>query len=77
MILLREFYRVLQNQTDIQSQFVLMYIAGILDDAGKSVVRIINDETNRRLGESGYEWQPLGGKYIMMFNNIGANACNQ
>ena len=70
---IQEFYNTLKNERDRETQFVLMYIAGILQDANKSVVRIINDNTHKQLDKLNFKWKSLNKEYVELYNKIGGD----
>ena len=67
------FRNVLSDKNDMQSKFALMYMAGIMKEPSKMVVRIINNNTNDILNKLGYKWSKLDDNYVQMYNKIGGN----
>lgn len=59
-----------EKENDEEVQFVVMYLAGILDDPSKMVVKIKSEKTNAILENLGYEWSRIDEKYIKQIDII-------
>ena len=66
-----EAVELIENDKDETSQFVSMYIKGSLKSPEKSVVEIVNDETNTILNELGFKWSKLGDEYVRKILDFG------
>ena len=70
LVSFEEYRKLLQNRTDAQSQFMLMYVSGIEKDPQKSIVELITEQTNNYLHSICFVWERLNDQYIDYFENL-------